>query len=267
MASFADKTVGRALRWITGRRGEPPLPPIPTPPPGFEAGRYPEFLVTGTGRSGTSAVARLLHEVGLIMGHDLNPADEHNVEGYFEELPLIAVNDAILHRAGIGPPFTWASRKKLLDAAKAYRGYMRDLAAAATPAWKDPRFCWTLEAWLDVLPVRPRVIVCLRSPDEVAASARHLYGMLDERSRDAVLYLWRAQYERLLEVLDEFGLQSMCVEYGELHRDPARAIEPLTAFVGRALDPSLVRQDLRHHDMTILDDLRPLYDRVRALGA
>ena len=43
------------------------------------------FLITGSGRSGTSAVAQLLHEAGLSVGHDLIAPDEHNMQGYFEE--------------------------------------------------------------------------------------------------------------------------------------------------------------------------------------
>lgn len=45
----------------------------------------PFALVLGCERSGTSAVARVLHELGFCMGHDFPPADKDNPEGYFED--------------------------------------------------------------------------------------------------------------------------------------------------------------------------------------
>jgi hypothetical protein len=226
----------------------------------------PRFIVCGSGRSGTSAVARLLHEAGLAVGHNLIPPDEHNAEGYFEERPVIEANQAILNAAGVGPPFSSASREQIIEAAQPYTGYMVVAAQNATPAWKDPRFCWTLEPWLSVLDGRPRLIVCLRSPAEVAASTLRYFGQVGDEPARAVYHVWRAQYERLLEVIDAYGLASTVIEYAELHRDPAAAVGKLSSFTGRALDPSLVRTDLRHHEADMPDDLRPLYDRVLALS-
>ena len=111
----------------------------------------------------------MLHQAGLNVGHDLVEPDEHNAEGYFEERQVIKINQAILHAAGLGPPFSFATRDQVLRASVEYRAYMIEQAALATPAWKDPRFCWTLEAWLPLFAHRPKVIVCLRSPAEVAA--------------------------------------------------------------------------------------------------
>lgn len=224
------------------------------------------FLICGSGRSGTSAVARLLHEAGLSLGRDLIEADEHNTEGYFEERRLVLINDAILNAAGLGPWFSTATRRQIIDAAAPYAGFMRALAAEATPAWKDPRLSWTLDPWLAVLPERPRIIVCLRSPAEVVASALRYYAQRGDEAERAVLHVWRTQYERLLEVIDEFGLDSISLDYGELQGDPGRTIEPLSRFVGRPLDASLVRRDLRHHAKEVPPDLRGMYGRVHRLG-
>lgn len=224
------------------------------------------FLITGSGRSGTSAVAQLLHEAGLSVGHDLLEPDEHNAEGYFEERMVIMINDAILKAAGIGEWFTTATREQIREAAVQYASYMRDQVKVATPVWKDPRFSWTLEAWLQMLPEPPRIIVCLRSPAEVVASALAYFAQGGDDAEAAVKHVWRTQYERLLEVIAEFGLDAICVEYAALHADPERAAEPLARFVGRPLDVRTVRRDLRHHAVAIPDDLVELYERVRGLG-
>lgn len=227
----------------------------------------PRFLICGVGRSGTSAVAQLLHNAGLSVGHNLVQGDEHNAEGYFEERHIIEVNQAILHAAGIGPPFTWATRAQLLDAAHRYADYMLDVVAHATPAWKDPRFCWTLESWLGFLETRPRIVVCLRSPAEVAASTMAYFGQVGDEPRRAAYHVWKSQYERLLEVIDAYGLSAVTIEYAKLQSDPESTVAKLANFVGSALDASSVRPDLRHHVAEIPDELRGLYRRVRALSS
>lgn len=226
----------------------------------------PRFIICGSGRSGTSVVAQMLHEAGLSVGNDLIPGDEHNAEGYFEERPVIEANQAILNAAGVGPPFSWASREQIIEAAQQYTGYMVIAAQNATPAWKDPRFCWTLEPWLGVLDGRPKLIICLRSPAEVAASTLKYFGQAGEEPAQAVYHVWRSQYERLIEVMEVYGLSATTVDYGELHGDPANAVARLSKFVGRTLEPSFVRADLRHHEAEMPAELRPLYDRVLALG-
>src|SRR5262245_11985949 len=137
------------------------------------------FIVTGSGRSGTSAVAKLLHDAGLSAGHDLIAADEGNAEGYYEERGLIELNQHILNDCRLGERFATATRAEVLAAAEEWLEPMREVVAGATPAWKDPRFSWTLEAWLPLLPEPPKIIVCLRSPSEVVASVMHYYGLVD----------------------------------------------------------------------------------------
>jgi hypothetical protein len=226
----------------------------------------PRFLICGSGRSGTSAVAQLLHHAGVSVGNDLVEADEHNAEGYFEERQVILINQAILHAAGVGPPLSTATRQQVLDAAQEYVPYMLDQVGFATPAWKDPRFCWTLEPWLSVLEGRPRIIICLRSPAEVAASTMRYFGQVGGEARNAVYHVWRVQYERLLDVIEAYALNAMTVAYDELHANAEAVVSRLASFVGLPLDASSIRADLRHHAVQVPPELRALYDRVQAVG-
>jgi hypothetical protein len=225
------------------------------------------IIVTGSGRSGTSAVARLLHESGLPAGHDLIPPDESNAEGYFEERAIVDVNDHILFDAGMKEWFAVASRRELLDAAAPHEDKMRALIRSATPAWKDPRFCWTLEAWMELMYLKPRVVVCLRSPSEVVASTLKYYGQVSEEAVKHVEHRWLSEYGRLLEIINEFALDATCVEFEALHRDPEGVVSRLGRFVGRELNASMVRADLRHHSSEVPEAMRETYERVRALGA
>lgn len=225
------------------------------------------FLIAGSGRSGTSAVAKLLHTAGLSAGHDLIPPDAANADGYFEERAVVAVNERILRDAGLHAWLSTATRARVIAAARPHLDDMRALVADATPVWKDPRFSWTLEAWLPLLPEPPRVIVCLRSPGEVVASTLRYYGLAGDEATRAVAHLWRAQYKRLLEVIADHRLDATCVEYAALHAGPADALARLAAFVGRPLDAAAVRRELRHHEAAVPRASRALYARVKALSA
>lgn len=225
------------------------------------------ILICGSGRSGTSAVARVLHDAGITMGRDLIGADSSNAEGYYEERAVIELNDAILRDAGLLEWFSTASRESVRAAARDHIDAMRALADAATPGWKDPRFSWTLEAWLEVLPVRPRIIVCLRSPAEVVASTLRYYGLDGDEAARAAAHTWRSQYERLLEIIDAYALDAICLEYGALYADTGRTLAALSRFVGRPLDAAGIRADLRHHSLVVPDVFAALYARVAALGA
>jgi hypothetical protein len=224
------------------------------------------LIITGSGRSGTSAVARMVHEAGISVGHDLIPADQWNAEGYFEERPVIELNDAILNDCGLNKWFAEASREQILCAGRGRADAMRALVRNATPAWKDPRFSWTLEAWMELLPEKPRLIVCLRSPVEVIASTLRYYGQTSGGARKAVEHTWRCEYERLLDVIDDYRLDAAPVEFSRLHSFPAATARRLSRFVGVRLDPSFIRRDLRHHRSRVPARLRDLYARIRALG-
>lgn len=224
------------------------------------------LLVTGCGRSGTSAVARLLHESGMSVGDDLIPADAGNEEGYYEERRLNEINDAIMVEAGLQRWFATASRELLLSIARRLHAEMRELVARATPAWKDPRLCWTLEAWLEVLPQRPRVIVCVRNPAEVAASTMTYFGLAGDEASRAAQHVWRVENERLLEVIEDYRLDVLVVEYDAVITDPETAVAPIARFAGLSPDPRLIRRDLRHHRAPMPPELEQVYGRVVALG-
>jgi hypothetical protein len=224
------------------------------------------IIITGCGRSGTSAVARMLHESGIAVGRDLIGPDEGNPEGYYEERPVIELNDQIVSAAGLGEWFATPSRAQVVGCAGPLADLMRELAAGATPAWKDPRFCWTLEAWLPFFETSARVIVCLRNPAEVIASTMRYYGMAGDEAWRATAHVWRSENERLLEVVTSFALDATCVEFDELHENPVEVATRLERFVKMPVRPGGVRSDLRHHRASMPADVTDLYARVRRLG-
>jgi hypothetical protein len=226
------------------------------------------IIVTGAGRSGTSAVARVLHESGLSMGRDFAAPTEFNPLGYYEELPVMLLNDRIVMESGMAEWGYMPSRAKVLEVAAAHAAEMDELASTPIVAgWKDPRFCITLEAWLPRLPERPKLVVCLRSPlAEIESALRH-YGMSEvAEARRATEATWRNWNGRLLEFIGDFSLDATCIEYDRLLDHPEETVGALSEFVGHRLRPELVEGPLRHHRARVPKKFARLYHAVRSLG-
>lgn len=126
--------------------------------------------------SGTSIVSRVLQELGVYMGHDL---DHHAEAGEFFDL-----NEELLHRAGAAwqhaEPFLACVSGGTFVRSAAWRaaaatfgslrtGYLRHLHSAVAWGWKDPRNSLTLPVWLQLFP-NARVIHVMREKEAAAAS-------------------------------------------------------------------------------------------------
>jgi hypothetical protein len=227
----------------------------------------PLFIVTGAGRSGTSAVARVLHESGLHMGRSMAAASEANPEGFYEDLEVVELNERILTGIGMNDPWRqerWPSRAQVLAAGAAHRDDMATLARTGVGGWKDPRFAITLEAWLPALPSKPKLIVCLRSPQAYADSSTRIYGLVKPAR---AMREWARHYRRLLAIIRRHKLKATCVEYDALIEQPEEVVSALSRFVDRPLDASYVVPRLRREFAPVPEAYRALYERVAELGA
>jgi len=210
-------------------------------------------------RTGTSAVARLLHRHGLWLGDeaDMMAANPYNPDGYFENVRLVEVNNSILELFG----GTWSCPPRLsagwtedprLEDARGVAQMIAETMSAGHEVWgfKDPRAALTLPFWRSVWGDLT-VIVTLRNPLEAARSLHRRDGM----TIDQGIALWSVHYRSILEhtaPADRIvvGFESMCA-------DPvggARAL--LSRLAGlREVDPDAarasVRPELRHHRDTI----------------
>jgi hypothetical protein len=226
----------------------------------------PFVIVTGAGRSGTSAVARVLHESGVSMGDKLAEPTDANADGFYEDWGPLWVNERILLDGGLGDrwhPERWPSRAKIRAAARRYQDEMAALVANAAGGWKDPRFSITLESWLPLVPRNVSVVVCLRSPAAYADSVVRLYGLVD---RAAAEQQWARHYRRLLDVIRNYGLRAICLEYDALIEHPAETVGTLASFVGRSLSPEHVNAPLRRYVRDVPVRHRELYGEVQRLS-
>ena len=160
-------------------------------------------FVTGMHRSGTSMVTRLLNLCGLSLGPEerIIPPKADNPAGFWENVDVYAINDAILQKLGGGwdflPPGAgagWEQKSELDALREKAKGIIKVLSGQDPWGWKDPRFCFTLPFWQSLLS-ESRVIICLRHPLEVAGSLMRRNG----HSRAFGLHLWLEHNQRLLD--------------------------------------------------------------------
>ena len=228
----------------------------------------PLVIVTGPGRSGTSAVARVLHESGVRMGSEFDPPSEFNLEGFYEEIGVRWLNEQILTELGMTGILRWSRwpwRSTVLAVASnpKYEEQMGRLAANATDGWKDPQFSVTLESWFPHLPQRPKLVVCLRSPEAYFASVSRRFGLVD---RETTERQWGRRYRRLLDLIRDYELEATCVEYDALVEHPEPVVADLAEFVGRPLRAEYVNPPLRRFRHPVPNRYLRLYHEVLALG-
>jgi GT2 family glycosyltransferase len=242
------------------------------------------IVVLGMHRSGTSALAGMLHHLGVALGDRLMPATEANPRGYWEHLDIVAVHQDLMAAFGRA----WDDIRPLpggyvdSEAALAVRGRLarilqRDFGASALWGVKDPRLCRLTGVWLplfDALAVEPRFVLNLRDPADVAASLGARDGI--GAARAGLLWLRHVleaergtrgrprvvvRYE---ELVGELGWRAVATRIAqELGLDwPNRP-----SAVGSAIDAYLA-PELRHHREGGLGrqagDVRGWVERVHA---
>ncbi len=202
-------------------------------------------LVLGMHRSGTSALARALHVLGLGLPPNLLPAAPDNTGGYFESQDLTRLDEQILAAAGTAwhdpspIPETWfASSDALAFCERAEAFVNQAFSGSSTIVLKDPRLCRLLPFWracLADLNVTVGCILILRDPREVARSLQ--VRMLSANIRPAgILSIARAHWLWLRYVLDaerrSRGLLRTMLTYEMLLNDGPRRL----AGIGNVLE-------------------------------
>ncbi len=187
-------------------------------------------LILGSGRSGTSMLAGMLHQAGYYMGEKLHLPRDSNPKGFFEWYRVNRINEEILaahDRRGLKGRFVAAVLKKhtvdspgksqrwlmavpdgseLGPVPAGLEAEMRAVLQRRPHAFKDPRFSYTLPAWAPLL-VPGTVLLCVfRDPAVTVASMlkecrsqAYLADLFIGR-RDA-FRVWTAIYRNVVERL------------------------------------------------------------------
>lgn len=190
-------------------------------------------VVLALPRSGSSCVAGALHRLGVDLGEGfLQPADESNARGYFEDMRWGSVNKALAGRYYTINEPSWLPDR----ARKSYMSVLR--TCLNKPIWgmKSPRLCQVLHLILPMLEgvcdVR-LVHVCRDWDTNVASLQQHSETAYRGRLRmtrdeaEALLLKWQAALERQLA---GFGGPILEVSYDDLIDGPVSELKKLESF-------------------------------------
>lgn len=194
------------------------------------------LLILGPHRSGTSALAGALLQLGVYFGHDLLPPRPDNQKGFFESRRIVELHDQILESLNSrwddprSLPENWLS----LPGTTNYRDNLIKVLQddfIAHPLWavKDPRLCRLFPLWqeaLAALGIQPFVVISLRQPEEVIQSLQKRDGF----STDHCQLLWFRYFQEALGYSSK--LPRAFVEYDRLLRDPRATLHDLAEQLG-----------------------------------
>ncbi len=138
----------------------------------------------GAGRSGTSLTMALLEALGVRTSDDMIGSADANPRGAYEDTYIFNKQHAIIHELGLNQYFPISSeridRAELADHIQELAKYVVDQVKIDDRVWgfKDPKTGSILPFWRKVFKqadVVPKYIVCIRSPEDVAASYQARY--------------------------------------------------------------------------------------------
>lgn len=206
-------------------------------------------VVLGMHRSGTSCVAKALHEGGLYLGPELmDQTSADNLEGHWEALEAVRINDEILAASGaawdsIPPDLSLVAPPGIDDRITAF---VKDLHQRPMHGFKDPRTLITFPLWKPHLG-EVKIIACLRHPANVARSLAR--RRTDEWSIERGLKLWAEYNSRLLRYTAEADADSVYwFDYDASPEVVQALLEAIVRQLGLNAPASGFNPFLRHHE-------------------
>jgi hypothetical protein len=235
-------------------------------------------------------LAGLLQDCGYFMGNSLLRPSPSNPKGYFESGDINQLNDQLI--AGVAavrptgplgylypwrfsPWLLWMADLDIATNVRPTREQLKQMEtlSSKTPfCFKDPRFCYTLDAWRPMLD--EAVFLCVfREPGRTVASIRKDVREQYPRERYRNLRLttnrtFRAWHSMYTHVLDKHCLagQWIFAHYNQIVNGAAipRIESAIDAKVDMSfIDPTLKRsQDLNKLPSAVV----PVYQRLCALA-
>lgn len=205
-------------------------------------------IVVGMHRSGTSAVAGILHLNGIFMGSKKNFKPKplpQNPKGFYENYDFRRLSDKILSSSGYKVK-SFDSKVPKSITAQRYARKMSELidnndSRYQSWGWKDPRVCLTLHCWLDVLGNmgllgETRIVFTARRAVSVAKS-------LEKRNHLSIedgLKLWSVYNRTALNILKTRSVPVFHFFYEDLLDDPQSVCNKMFCFLDVMLDSSVL---------------------------
>jgi hypothetical protein len=198
-------------------------------------------LVLGLRRSGTSLIARLLHEMGIFMGQRwLEPDEAWNPGGFYEDYDFLVAEKPILANVR----FDGEGRIVECDPAAlaAWRSLILDRCARHR-RWGAKNFGlpYLLMEFASICPDKDiRVIVCRRPFNKCILSwwrMAHTQFPFELMVEKSAVFLFNLEQAR--DCWARKGGKTVDIDYETLIREPRKEVEALAAFCGVDMPPEL----------------------------
>ncbi|WP_404455712.1 sulfotransferase [Virgibacillus necropolis] len=172
-------------------------------------------VVLGSGRSGTSVLARAINIAGVDLGSGFIKTNQTNPKGFFENKKIVNTHKKIgeiLKKRPFPKGFPY------FDDVRPYRNELKDYIQEEffnkkVWGWKDPRNNEFLEMWKGILKeinVEGNYLIIIRNPVDVIASYKRAYD------RDETWAKRQWQLRTLLALRETKKEKRIIVEYDEL---------------------------------------------------
>lgn len=164
------------------------------------------IIVTGTGRSGTSVLAKILKRCGCNFRGDWSD----KIRAGLEDPEIVSLNERMFKEYNLDIKSDFLNKKQIEELSNKYKDLLKSLSQKIKFA-KDPRFCKTLEVWLKAGLDIDFLIISLRDKEETLRSAM-------DYSPDSLGYKeWKEQIFRrlanLFRIIFEYGIDFQIVYF------------------------------------------------------
>jgi hypothetical protein len=227
--------------------------------------------VLGMHRSGTSVITRAVNLLGFYVGEqeELLPPREDNLEGFWEYIGFVYLNERVLEAFGL----SWDTTKRLPDgwttspSIRQYREKLKEIIYNNFKhkefwAWKDPRTCLLLPLWkeiLEELQIDLSFVVAFRNPLDVMSSLKKRDGLSQEI---AELIWYNYTVSCLHDLLDLPNSKKIFIQYDHFLEEPLNCMQEIQGKLGLGSLVSLTDQDVNSF---IRSDLRHSYSTIKDL--
>jgi hypothetical protein len=220
----------------------------------------------GCYRTGTSAVAGILHHLGVNMGKGFQEPNHANPKGYFEDSEFLAVNAKIYEAVNLMEHID--RRIGMFESKEEFHALcrQREIKSAqpqCRPIWgfKDPRFC--VIAKHVVLPPDAKIIWIHRDIDETAMSIIKSLGL---HGKDANMNKWRNFVEHYRNEVTNYmagfdALRTLDINLPDLLTAPRTHINEIANFIG--IDHNIPNQHTYNEHLTF-EKIRKAYEFMEA---
>lgn len=225
------------------------------------------ILILGMHRSGTSAITRLIGDMGAYLAPDsllLAPSAD-NPQGFWERRDVLNINRAILKAQNCNwhQVAEFDSRLPLPAALQApMQACAGELASHAPFVVKDPRFCLTLPYWRPLLAPKA-IVLALRHPATIADSLARRNAMPPAQA----LALWELYMTQALKNTE--GMQIIGCEFEKLLAEPEKETAALHAALRKHVPTlkspetrSLIPTPPRATNIALTAAQQTLYDKL-----